>query len=97
MSLDKELYRHHAFVQNFDLEHVQTDKDKPENIFSYEQFIELKCFVEKLKGVPEIQKYLDEEERSKMYGNYTNLDDGELRLLRSSTVRSKSTKSQYKQ
>lgn len=87
-SLNKELYRHHAEVQNYDIEHVRTPKDDPTHVFSIEEFIEMKEFIKKIKKVPEVQNYLDQEERSSLYNSHL-LDKGEQRLLRKSTMAKK--------
>eukprot|EP00347_Sterkiella_histriomuscorum_P010864 403374629 len=87
-SLNKELYRHHAAASNYDIEHQRTLADDPQRVFSMEQFIEMKQFIEKIKEVPEVQRYLEHDERTSIY-NSSFMDKGEQRLLRGSTMKKK--------
>ncbi|CDW80909.1 UNKNOWN [Stylonychia lemnae] len=91
-SFQKELTRLHMRSLNYDIAQKPSQKDMPENIYTYENFIEMKNFMDRLKKIPEIQKFLDDEKGEKNHLNQY-LDDGELRLYRKSTLGRSSVRS----
>jgi len=54
LSFNKELGRLYMRSRNYDTGHVLSEKESPEIIYSYENFVEMKNFVDKLKKIPEI-------------------------------------------